>query len=104
VLWLIALAAGLPLAQASAAIHVLSHATPTLGHEGEGNRALVHPAGCEQCLAAHALADAAPQPSGIDWQASSPRHEPAPLVAAVAPHRVPHLGFRSRAPPVIALH
>ena len=98
VLWLVLL---LPIAQAAATFHVLSHAVSDLAGEGmpaDGKRAIQH-ANCSLCLTAAALSSAAPAVSPPCPPQLTALHQPAHTVLAGVWLAPTVAVYESRAPP-----
>ena len=98
--WLLWLALLMPLAQAAAAWHALSH-QPLEASGKPGGKQAVQPAQCDLCLAVAALSSAAP--------VGEPARLPLPTALGEAPHAdfrrsglaAPQRLYDSRAPPSI---
>lgn len=96
--WLLALVLLLPLAQAAANCHLLSHIRADPSNQSVGDQA-IHVYHCELCLTAVALTGGAPPVQSITLapvvnQAETPRSQ-ARVVRFVPPQRL----YESRAPP-----
>ncbi|MFG6488183.1 hypothetical protein ACG04R_15970 [Roseateles sp. BYS78W] len=95
--WLLWLALLLPIAQAMAGVHALSHVSG--GRQDEGVAHLVH---CDLCLTAADLAGGAPAAEPVAVAATTATHV-APLVARRSTPRAVSLGLPpARAPPASA--
>lgn len=95
--WLLWLALLLPIAQAMAGVHALSHVTGE--RQDDGLAHLVH---CDLCLTAADLGAGAPAAEPLAVAAGPARHA-APLLARGGPPRAVSLGLPpARAPPVSA--
>jgi hypothetical protein len=103
--WLLALAAWLPLAQTAGALHALSHtlqAAPAVDtHEAQQDHS--HVAACALCLAGHAVGDAAPAPVAARLDEIAQARDADARVAAQPPALKLALPYRSRAPPIAPL-
>ena len=95
--WLFWLAFLLPLAQAFAGVHALSHISGDRPDDG-----VAHPVHCDLCLTAANLGAGAPAAQPVALPAGPATHA-APLLAAVPAPRAVSLGLPpARAPPASA--
>src|SRR5262245_39195506 len=98
--WLLWLALLLPIAQATAAGHALSHlGTPAGSSELDGKKALTQHADCALCAIAAAMGASAPPSTPPTWPQLAARHENAQgLLVSFAPGPSVR-AYHSRAPP-----
>ena len=99
--WLLWLALLLPLAQAAAVWHVLSHTGPAANGEADGKRAL-HPTHCDLCLTAAAVSGGALRAEPLSLPSPSARHEVPQAVSGNVGPALLSRAYRSRAPPFAA--
>jgi hypothetical protein len=98
--WLLWIALFLPIAQAAASWHAMSHVSLEAASEPDGRQAL-HLSHCDLCLAGAALTGAASlgepdSPAHSVARFGRPQHGAADLW-----HASPALAYRSRAPPFV---
>lgn len=97
--WLLLIALAMPVAQASATRHALSHADAAAGNESAPHDRAAHHGQCDYCVAAVVLASSAPPPGLIIPAAPATSRPGARATLATPAGRTPALAYRSRAPP-----
>ena len=100
--WLVWLALALPLAQAAAAWHAVSHAHRDAVVGGVGKQA-VPQSPCDLCLAAAALGSAAPATVQAAFAVAAVDDDPPAARRRSGPSVRPSRAYYSRAPPFVSL-
>jgi hypothetical protein len=100
--WLLWLALLLPMAQATAACHALSHLRDASTSESEGKRS-VHAKHCDLCLIGAAIAGGAPLGDLAPLTHPALGHEASAADVVDVWLAAPARAYRSRAPPLASL-
>jgi len=97
--WLLWLALLLPMAQASAAWHALTHARPDASGAADGKQAL-HQNHCDLCLTAAVVSGGALAGEPVSLSHPTARHELPHAVSSCVWQPAPPSPYHSRAPPL----